>query len=202
MQTANVDLPIIVTARHMQVTEAIRSYVFKKIEGLHLDFPRIIEAKAILDHQVHHDRHACEIILFCANHITIEAHTEGNDLYVAIDETMSKIARRMRKHKTRLQKHARPRHKQSIRHLPVTIYDSQVMENQSEEIEPMIIHPEHFQVKPLFPDEAIMDLELSDKNFVVFHNQKNDRLCILYRKKSGDYAMVVPDDPHHQAKAA
>jgi putative sigma-54 modulation protein len=198
MQTANVNLPITVTARHMDATEALRDYVIKKIEGLHLDCPRIIEAKAILDHQKHHDRQRCEIILFCANHITIEAHTEGHDLYATIDETIAKIARRMRKHKTRLQKHARPRHKQSIRHLAEHMFPADILETHVEEkeLEPSYVHAEPFKVKPLYIDEAIMDLELSDKSFVIFHNQANDKLCILHRRKDGDYGMVIPDDPY------
>ena len=49
MQTANVTLPITVTGRHVEVTTAMRDFAHKKVEGLHLDYPRIIEAKVILD---------------------------------------------------------------------------------------------------------------------------------------------------------
>ncbi len=197
MQTINVNIPIKVTARHMAVTDAIRDYVVKKIEGLHLDHPRIIEAKAILDFQQHHHRQICEIILHCANHITIEASSESQeDLYSAIDETISKIARRMRKHKTRLMRNARPR-SASIRHIEEHVYDDEVLHTtqEAEEVEPMLIHTEGYKVKALFPDEAIMDLELSERSFVIFHNQKTDRLTILYRRKDGDYGMIIPDDP-------
>lgn len=47
MQTANVNLPITVTGRHVEVTTAMRDFAHKKVEGLHLDYPRIIEAKVI-----------------------------------------------------------------------------------------------------------------------------------------------------------
>jgi ribosomal subunit interface protein len=101
MQTINVDPPVTVTGRHMEITDAIRDYAKKKIESLHLDYPKIIEAKFVLEVQTHH-RHFAEIILFCANHITIECSSTSSDLYAAMDETISKIARRMRKHKTLL----------------------------------------------------------------------------------------------------
>ena len=114
MQTANVNPKVTVTCRHMVLTDAIREYAEKKVEGLHLDYPRIIEAKVILDVQNH--RQIAEILLFCANHITIGATTTHDDLYAAIDETIGKIARRMRKHKTRLLKRSRPRNV-SIRHI-------------------------------------------------------------------------------------
>jgi len=195
MQTHNVNLPITVTGRHLEITEPLRAYVCNKIEGLPLDYPRIIEAKSILEYHAHHHRQVCEIILYCADHLSIEASSESqDDLYAAIDETIAKIARRMRKHKTRLQKHARPRHNQTIRHLTETVFADDVLERQPEEIEPVIIHPEHHKVKPLYPDEALMELELSDRPFVVFHNVKNDKLTLVYRRRDGDYGMIIPED--------
>jgi putative sigma-54 modulation protein len=192
MQTANVNLPIIVTGRHVDVTEAMRDYAQKKVEGLHLDYPKIIEAKVILDVPHGHGgpRHFAEIILFCANHITIEASTESADIYASIDETISKIARRMRKFKTRLLKSHRPR-QASIRHLDEHVYTPEHHEGEShEEMEPVIIHKENYKVRPLYPDEAITDLELSDRSFVVFMNQKNHQLSILFKRKDGDYGVV------------
>jgi putative sigma-54 modulation protein len=62
MQKHNVNLPIIITGRHVEITDAIREYATKKIESLHLDYPRIIEAKVILD--IEHHRQIAEIILF------------------------------------------------------------------------------------------------------------------------------------------
>jgi len=51
MQVHNVNLPITVTGRHVEVTQAMRDYAQKKLQGLHLDYPRIIDAKVILDVQ-------------------------------------------------------------------------------------------------------------------------------------------------------
>jgi len=106
MQSVNLDPHVTITVRHEQATDSLKGYAFRKIAGLHLDYPKIIEAKAILD--VQGRRHRAEIILFCANHITIDASSETIDMYRSIDETIDKIARRMRKHKTRLLKQHRP----------------------------------------------------------------------------------------------
>ncbi len=194
MQTANVDLPIVVTGRHVSVTEAIRDYARKKVEGLHLDYPRIIEAKVVLDVENGHGapRHFCEIVLFCANHITIEASSQCGDLYAAIDETISKIARRMRKFKTRLLKTHRPRNA-SIRHLDEAVYTMPNLEEEAphhDEVLPVIIHKENYRIRPLYPDEAITDLEISDRSFVVFQNQMTHKFSILFRRKDGDYGLI------------
>jgi putative sigma-54 modulation protein len=189
MQTANVNLPITVTGRHVSVTDSMRDYALKKIEGLHLDYPRIIEAKVILN--VEKNRQICEVILFCANHITIEASTEGEDLYASIDETVSKIARRMRKHKTRLLKSHRPRN-QTIRHLEEQVFSSELPAQDDVEIEPVIVHQENYRIRPMFTDEAIVDMEVSERTFLVFQNAKNDQLSIVFRRKDGDYGVIEP----------
>ncbi len=197
MQTINVDAPITVTVRHEKVTDALRDYATKKIKGLHLDYPKIIEAKAILD--VQKNRHIAEIILFCANHITIDASSEGPDMYAAIDETISKIARRMRKRKTRLLRKQRPnRRKDTIRHLDERVFSADFLdtidhENELEEDpEPMIIHRESYRLKTMLKEDAIVELELSDKPFIVYTNERRNVTQILYRRKDGDYAIIEP----------
>lgn len=201
MQVHNINLPITVTGRHVNVTEPMRDYAQRKVENLHLDYPRIIDAKVILDVE-NRERQKAEIILHCANHITIEVDTTTGDIYSAIDESVSKIARRMRKFKTRLLKsHHRPRNG-SIKHLAEQVFTEESMHVNSDDdhIEPVIIHRENFRMKPLFPDEAIMDLELSDRPFVLFHNAKNNgKLAILFRRKDGEYGMVEPEMNGHAA---
>lgn len=197
MQSANANTQITVTVRHEDVTDALRDYATKKIQGLHLDYPKIIEAKAILD--AHKNRHHSEIILFCANHIVIDASSESKDMYAAIDETISKIARRMRKHKTRLLKKQRAnRGQDTIRHLDEKVFAANILDTIPEEEEPetdpepMIIHREAYRLRTLLKEEAIMELELSDKPFIVYNNERRNVMQILYRRKDGDYAIIEP----------
>ncbi len=202
MQVHNVNLPIIVTGRHVEVTEAIREYAHKKIEGLHLDYPRIIEAKVVLDVQNH--RQMAEIILFCANHIIIEVKSVSSDIYASIDESASKIARRMRKYKTRLLKSHRPRKDGSIRFLEQKVFHGDDLHGEDEQISHSYIHKQQYKVRPLYPDEAIMDLEISDRPFIAFHNQQTHKLAILFRRPDGEYVLIEPEDVNgtNGAKAA
>ncbi|MGB6222764.1 ribosome hibernation-promoting factor, HPF/YfiA family [Haloferula sp.] len=191
MQTENVNLPITVTVRHETVTTSLREYAHKKIEGLHLDYPRIIEAKAILD--VQKNRHIAEIILFCANHIVIEAHTEGPDMYAAIDETIDKIARRMRKQKTRLLKKRRPHRNESIRYIDESYYDETALDHPEEsevDPEPFIVHTDNYRIRTMYKEDAVMELELTDRPFVLYKSARRDCLTILYRRKDGEYSAM------------
>ncbi len=94
-----------VTGRRISITEAIESYARDKIESINIDFPKVIDAHVILDVQKY--RHRCEIVLSCSNHIRIEADTESDSMYASIDLCISKLARQMRKHKTKVQQHVR-----------------------------------------------------------------------------------------------
>ncbi len=192
MQTSNVDTNIVVTGRHVEVTDAIREFATKKIQGIHIDYPRIVEARVIVD--VQKDRQVAEIVLFCADHITIQASTVGSDLYAAIDETVTKIMRRMRKHKTRLMKRFRPHRSESIRKLDEKVYEEDVLDYEDydapEDPKPVRISREGYVLKTMYKEDAIMELEISGKPFVLYRNARRNVLQIVYRLHEGEYSII------------
>jgi putative sigma-54 modulation protein len=206
MQTANVNPHVTVTGRHLAITAAIHDHALKRIEGLHLDYPRIIEAHVILEVAEKY-RHRAEVVLVCSNHITLEASEESDDLYVSIDQTVDKIARQMRKYKTRLQRQHRPRGHESIRYVEEQVYSPESYEepvgqtttaavpasNHHHAPEPPIIHTDKYPVKPMFLDEAMLQMEVSKQQFLVFHNARTEKVNVLYRRKKGDFGLIQPN---------
>ena len=192
MQTSNVDTNIVVTGRHVEVTDAIREFATKKIQGIHIDYPRIVEARVVVD--VQKDRQVAEIVLFCADHITIQASTVNSDLYAAIDETVTKIMRRMRKHKTRLMKRFRPHRSESIRKLDEKVYEEDVLDYEDydapEDPNPVRISREGYVLKTMYKEDAIMELEISGKPFVLYRNARRNVLQIVYRLHEGEYSII------------
>lgn len=204
MQKQNANPPIQVTGRHVSVTEAMKEYCRRRLSCLHLDYPKIIEVQMILDVQKY--RHTAEMILHCNNHITLEATAESGDMYASVDDVVDKIARQMRKYKTRLMQHHRPR-KHAIRHIeekvlrwewveateqapePITVEDGSSETNRSE---PSVIKTEKYPVKPMFIDEAVLQMEMSTKQFLVFLNAKTERMNVIYRRKNGDFGLIEP----------
>lgn len=201
MQTVTHQPHVTVTGRHLAITAAIHDYAEKKIESLHLDYPKIIEAHVILE--VEKYRHRAEIVLVCANHITIEGHEECSDLYASMDQAASKIARQMRKYKTRLLRQQRPHKQQSIRYLTEQVFDPEAFatfdeqavtaRGYTEPAEPEVMQTERYPVKPMFVDEAVLQMEMSDqKQFLVFLNAKTDKVNVLYRRKKGNLGLIEP----------
>ena len=206
MITANAHPPVRITGRHLQITPAINDYVTRKIESLHLDYPKIIEAHVILE--VVKYRHSAEVILVCSNHITIEACEETNDMYAAIDAAVDKICRQMRKYKTRLMKRHRPR-KDIIKHLEEHVLEPEPVavdarngngngngaadhDDDGEEHHHPVVRSERYPVKPMYIDEAVLQLEMSTRQFLVFLNARTSRMNVLYRRNSGDFGLIEP----------
>lgn len=234
MQVATAVQPhVTVTGRHLAITAAINDYAEKKIEGLHLNYPKIIEAHVILE--VDKYRHRAEVVLVCCNHITIEASEESNDLYHSMDQVTDKIARQMRKYKTRLLRQQRPHRNPSVRYLDEQVFGSNAFENLAElaangyhddvaamkaaaslrgtpapaaatsaanaaaaplpaaEIEREIIKTEKYAVKPMYVDDAVLQMQMSEEQqFVVFTNAKTEEVNVLYRRKEGDFGLIQP----------
>ena len=188
MLTTNAHPPVKITGRHLQITDAINDHVTKKIESLHLDYPKIIEAHVILE--VEKYRHSAEVVLVCSNHITIEACEECDDMYAAIDQVTDKVARQMRKYKTRLMRKHRPR-KDVVQHLEEQVLHPEPVEDDEHARHP-IVRTERYPVKPMYVDEAVLQLEMSHRQFLVFRNARDSRVNVLYRRKGGDFGLIEP----------
>ncbi|MBI5686165.1 MAG: ribosome-associated translation inhibitor RaiA [Verrucomicrobia bacterium] len=183
------DPEISVTGRHVSVTEAIKEYARKKLSHIGTDFPRILNAQVILD--VEKYRHMAEVILHCNNHITIEAKEVSEDMYASIDQVIDKLTRQLRKAKSKIQRH-QPRRGQAWA-APMQVIETRGAQDEMAELTHHVVRTEEFTVKPMFVDEAVLQLELSPKVFLVFQNAENQRVNVLYRRKNGDFGLV---DPH------
>lgn len=188
-------MEITVTGRHVSVTPPIKEYARKKVENLAgMDFPHILEAHVILDVEKKF-RHIAEVVLVCNSHITIEASEVSDDLYASIDKVVDKCARQMRKFKTKIQNH-RPRLRKAK---PITL-DEHVFASEfheEETTEPRRqnhpIRTEKLDVKPMYVDEAALQMDLSERQFLVFLNADTEKINVMYRRKNGDFGLIVPN---------
>ena len=58
--------------------------------------------------------------------------------------------------------------------------------------EPAVVHTEKYPVKPMFIDEAVLQMAMSTKQFLVFLNAKSERVNVIYRRKNGDFGLIEP----------
>jgi putative sigma-54 modulation protein len=112
-------------------------------------------------------------------------------MYAAIDGVLSKVTRQMRKYKTKILRNHRPRGN-DIRHLEEQVLQLDESFETHEEAEPTVVETQRYPVKPMFVDEAVLQIEMSARQFVVFQNAKSEKVNILYRRKDGGFGLIEP----------
>jgi putative sigma-54 modulation protein len=88
-----------------------------------------------------------------------------------------------------MRKH-RPR-KDIVQHLEEQVLHPEPVE-EDEHNEHAVVRTERLPVKPMFVDEAVLQLEMSHRQFLVFLNARSARVSVLYRRRSGDFGLIEP----------
>jgi len=179
-------MEVSITGRHLEVTPPIKEYATTKLSQIGIEFPKILQAHFILE--VDKFRHIAELVAHCGNHITIEARDVSEDLYGSIDRVVDKVERQIRKYKTKIQNHSQ-RHA-SLHHVEEHVLTHDLHEDEGQS---RVVHTEKFAIKPMFVDEAILQLELiENRQFLVFFNADTQKVNVVYRRKKGDFGLIQP----------
>lgn len=175
---------ISVTGRHLDVTESMKQHAREKLEKIKKYFPRVIDIHVVMDIQKFN--HKVEVILQ-ANHINIQAKEVTKDMYISIDKVVAKLDRQLKKYKNKIQEHRHREAKTTL--LPLDIIS---FKKKSDDFEPKVVTSEKFSAKPMFLDEAMVQVKLSRDNFLVFTNAENEKINVIYKRKDGNFGLIEP----------
>jgi putative sigma-54 modulation protein len=179
------DMQVSVTFRNMESKEILREYVQEKISKLKKYFDYPLEANVVLIVEKH--RHIAEVTLV-ANRLTINAQEETEDMFSAIDRVMDKLERQILKHKEKIKRHkSNSPSPESLRRMEVS--DSSSSE---EGQEPKLIKSKKVLAKLMSVEEAAMQMDLLENDFLIFTNPSSKNLNIIYRLKDGHYGLIEP----------
>jgi putative sigma-54 modulation protein len=169
--------------KKISLNDAIKEYAVKKLSKLDRYFCE--EPTAFVTFSVEKN-HLCsvEITIRGGNAMLLRAQQEepDGDMRGAVDAACGYIERQILKNKTRLAKRMR-----SDAFSPKTIEDDFEV---AEEKEFNIIRTKKFSVKPMTPEEAILQMNLLDHSFFVFRNAEDDAISIVYCRKNGGYGLI------------
>jgi len=170
---------IVVTGRHLEITPALKDYAEKKIKRFDRYLSNISEAIVTLSVQKY--RHKVEVLLK-VNGVLIQAEGTTGELYSSIDEVVEKLERQIKKYKEKLVSHRKSEGKAGT----VTTEAAATAEVGR------IIKNKQFDLKPMSPDEAAMQIDLLDKDFFVFTNDNTGYINVIYRRKDGNFGLIEP----------
>ncbi len=170
---------IIINGRHLDITPAIRSYSEDKIKKFDKYIPNINEAIVTLS--VEKYRHKAEVLLR-VNGVMLQAESVTEEIYSSIDEVAEKMERQVKKHKEKITS----RRKDS-RQEPAAVPE----EGLPDTTEP-IIRRKKLEMKPMSPEEAVMQMDLEGKSFLVFINDKTSDINVIHKSNNGDCVLIEP----------
>ena len=172
------------TDKKIQVTDELREYAEKKIGKLDRFFKA--ESEAFVTFATERGRYIAEVTLK-NNGMFYRVTDTTNDLFASIDSAVAAIERQIRKNKTRLEKRLRAGSLDRERQ-PAVIHDPA---DDDEYQEFKIVRTKMFPVKPMTPEEAVLQMNLLGHEFFVFKNQnREDAFSIVYKRKQGDYGLI------------
>jgi putative sigma-54 modulation protein len=168
-----------IVERHASPTAALRDYVIQKTESLSRYFDRIISVDVVLD--VEKERQIADFHAHLTNRKTLHAHDDSTDMYASIDGAIDKLRRQLVKYKDQLTDTRTRRSQVAGEAAPA-----------EEEEGKRIIRTDTYFHKPMLPDEAALQLEAIDKEFLVFIHAESDQVNIIYHRKDGNYGLIEP----------
>ncbi|MBR2950631.1 MAG: ribosome-associated translation inhibitor RaiA [Lachnospiraceae bacterium] len=173
---------IIINGRNMEVTTGLRSAVEAKIGKLEKYFTANTEVHVTLS--VEKDRQKIEVTIPVKGNI-IRSEQTSNDMYVSIDLVEEIIERQLKKYKTKL----------IAQHQAAGSFQPSYIENDYDEDEEeiRIVRTKKFDIKPMYPEDACVQMELLGHNFFVFCNAETDEVNVVYKRKGGTYGLIEPE---------
>ncbi|MFQ5428319.1 MAG: ribosome hibernation-promoting factor, HPF/YfiA family [Thermodesulfobacteriota bacterium] len=171
-----------VTFRHMDSSDALRKYAGEKSERISKFLSEPVEIHWVLS--VEKIRHIADAVV-TANGVTIKAQEATEDMYSAIDNVIDKLHIQVKKHKDRVKGHKSG--ESGAKFGAETLAD---LEAASEAAPLRIIKRENQFIKPMSVEEAAMQLDVADSEFLIFTDHNTSNVSVIYKKKDGDYGLI------------
>ncbi len=172
----------IIVGKNIEVTPGLRSAVEDKIGKLEKYFTSEVEIHVTLS--VEKERQKIEVTIPVKGSI-IRSEQVSNDMYVSIDLVEEIIERQLKKYKNKLVDQ-----KQSSSYFKKEFIEKEYMDDE----EVKIIRTKKYDIKPMYPEDACIQMELLGHNFFVFYNAETDQVNVVYKRKGNTYGLIEPEN--------
>ena len=166
----------------LEITDAINNYVESKLDRLNKYFKEDdILANVLL--RVRGNSQIIEVTIPTDKFI-LRSEEEDKDLYAAIDLVTDKLERQIRKNKTRLNR------QNTDNKLKEFNFDYETEANEESNEDEIIVKRKNIEMKPMDEEEAILEMNLLGHEFFVYKDMHTNKVCVLYKRKDGNYGLI------------
>lgn len=181
---------ITIYGKQIELTDAIKDSIEEKIERL--DYYLHPETEVKVTVSAKKARQKIEVTIIPINGPIIRAEDTEENLYSAIDVVYDKLNTQLRKYKKRVQD--RQHSNESIRFNHIEDISESELEGENEDsLYIKIDRRKRFNIKPMSPEEAVLQMDLLGHDFYMFTNTQTDDVAIVYKRKNGGYGMIEQD---------
>lgn len=177
-----------IRGENIEVTPALREYCENKVVKLEKYFNEDINATANINLKVYNDRRTKVEVTIPMKNLTLRAEDRNDDMYVAIDQIVSKLERQIRKHKTKVNRKFRNREGIGTYFANVQLDPDKVAADAEDDLE--IVRTKQFDLKPMDDEEAILQMNLLGHDFYIFTDAESNETNIVYKRKDGKYGLI------------
>jgi putative sigma-54 modulation protein len=174
-----------IRGEHMELTEALRDYVEKKLSRLERYFEAPLTSDVHVTLSVVKGMQNVEVTIPIPG-MLLRAEERHNDMYASIDLVVDKLERQIRKFKTKANR--RIREVSGMR----DIFKVDTARYQEDEDEFELVRTKRFDLKPMDVEEAILQMNMVGHNFFVFANMETEQINVVYRRNDGKYGLIEP----------
>lgn len=190
-------MDLIVKSRNGKISERQRQHIEQKLSRLDRYLDRI--AQVTVEHMEEMRRnegnvHRVQVTVVGDHGVLVRAERRAPELYAAIDEVYDTLQRQIERYKDKHWRRGKLRRQggQIVEALP-ELTAASFADTGEEEERPRIVRTKEFQVKPMYSDEAVEQMELLGHNFFIFQDADTGKLNVLYRRQDGHYGLIVPE---------
>mgnify|MGYP000173548092 FL=1 len=174
-------MKIVISGKNIDVTTGLRNAIETKLGKLEKYFTA--DTEVIVTLSVEKERQKIEVTIPVKGTI-IRSEQTSNDMYVSIDLVEEIIERQLKKYKNKL----------IAQHQSGGSFQPAYMEQDFDEDEEVkIVRTKRFDIKPMYPEDACVQMELLGHNFFVFYNAETDQVNVVYKRKGNTYGLIEPE---------
>ncbi|AVL00408.1 ribosome-associated translation inhibitor RaiA [Pediococcus inopinatus] len=183
-----------VRGENIEVTEAIRNYVEKRISKLEKYFDNSMNAKAHVNLKVHPDKTAKVEVTIPLPYLVLRAEETSPDLYASVDLVTDKLERQIRKYKTKINRKSREKGFKGVEVPGAELDVDDSDEPDSKDTKFDIVRTKRVSLKPMDSEEAVLQMDMLNHDFFIYQDAETDAVNIVYRRNDGRYGLIESDD--------
>ena len=184
-----------INGKQIDIGSSLNAHASSKIEELILKYSKSATDSSVTFSKDRYE-YSCDISIHLATGLTIQSKGKATDIYDSFENSLEKISKQLRRYKRRLKNHHNDR-KKPIEFIKANSYiisnNEERDSNVKESLNPLIIAEIQEKIPTVSVGEAVMQMELSGANMLIFRNSSHQKINVVHLREDGNIGWVDPE---------